>query len=225
MSSLYHMTRVSGNAKTGPIPVTTSTAKTCPASCPFRGNGCYAEYGPLAMHWRKVTAGERGDNWPAFLSLVRKLPKGQPWRHNQAGDLPGDGDTIDAEMLANLARANTGKRGWTYTHKPLDVGANRQAIKSANDAGFCVNVSCETEAQVDAAMVDGLPAVLVVPAGEPRKNWHTQAGRSIVVCPATYDDTVDCARCQLCAVIDRKSAVAFPAHGTGKGKAMRTLEE
>ena len=82
----FHLAKSSRNAKTGPIPVSTSSATTCPDSCPFKRNGCYAEGGPLAMHWRAITEGKRGTAWPEFIAAVEALPKGQLWRHNQAGD-------------------------------------------------------------------------------------------------------------------------------------------
>ena len=49
------LTMVSRNVKTGPIPVSTTTAKSCPANCPLVNNGCYGAGGPVAIHWRKVT--------------------------------------------------------------------------------------------------------------------------------------------------------------------------
>jgi hypothetical protein len=60
MNHTYHFTRVSGNAKCGPIPVTTTSADSCPPTCSFKGNGCYAESGPLALHWKAVSSGKRG---------------------------------------------------------------------------------------------------------------------------------------------------------------------
>lgn len=62
MNHTYHFTRASGNVKTGPIPVTTTSADSCPPTCSFKGNGCYAESGPLALHWRAVSSGKRGSN-------------------------------------------------------------------------------------------------------------------------------------------------------------------
>jgi hypothetical protein len=97
-------TRVSRNVKTGPIPVTTTSEESCPHACPLKGNGCYAEAGPMAILWRKVTARKMGMAWDAAMSEIAALPKGTLWRHNQAGDLPGMGDAID------VARARcTGK--------------------------------------------------------------------------------------------------------------------
>ena len=84
-----HMTLVSSNRKTGKIPVTTTSAESCPSACPFKKNGCYADGGPLGMHWLQVTKRQRGENWRLFLGKIAGLPDGQFWRHNKAGDLPG----------------------------------------------------------------------------------------------------------------------------------------
>ncbi|MEG0068146.1 MAG: hypothetical protein RR740_26515, partial [Pseudomonas sp.] len=70
MEHTYHFTRVSGNAKTGPIPVTTTSADSCPPSCSFKGNGCYAESGPLALHWKAVTAGKRGGSLDELCTKI-----------------------------------------------------------------------------------------------------------------------------------------------------------
>jgi len=67
------------------------------------------------------------------------------WRHNEAGDLPGEGDDIDVPKLRALVQANRGKRGFTYTHKPvLDNPQNAVAIKCANQNGFTVNLSADS---------------------------------------------------------------------------------
>ena len=91
----YHFTRVSSNAKTGPIPVTTTSAGSCPPTCSFKGNGCYAESGPLALHGRALTNGKRGGTLAELCEKVAALPRHQLWRHNQAGDLPGFGGDLD----------------------------------------------------------------------------------------------------------------------------------
>lgn len=218
-----HLTPKSRNEKTGPIPVSTTTASTCPPSCPFNNaneGGCYAEAGPLALHWRKVTSGERGGSWSAFCDQIEALPAGTFWRHNQAGDLPGDGVTIDADKLGQLVEANAGKAGFTYTHYPLGTG-NLAAITMANRAGFTVNLSANDPGHADELAATGLPVVTVLPTGDHgKKSVTTPEGRRIVVCPATYRDDVSCATCKLCASnkADRP-IVGFPAHGTSKRKA------
>jgi len=218
-----HLTLRSGNGKTGPIPVSTSSADTCPASCPFRrvdqygSGGCYAASGPLALHWQKVTSGERGLFWSQFLSEIAGLPEGQLWRHNQAGDLPGLGEEIDASALGKLTKANRGRKGFTYTHK-YGTESNREAIRSANLNGFTVNLSANTLAHADElAETECGPVVVVLPSDQ-ISNTLTPAGRKVVICPATVRDDVTCATCGLCQR-QRSAIVGFPAHGASKRKA------
>lgn len=212
-----HLTPVSANAKTGPIPVSTTSADTCPPGCPFRNNGCYAGYGPLKLHWDKVSSGERGMPWADFLKAIKRLRKGTLWRHNQAGDLPGVGDTIDGKLLRQLVGANRGRQGFTYTHKPM-TAANYSCVKAANEAGFAVNASANTLAEADALLANcpGVPVVAVVSQASPDKGV-TPAGNKFIVCPAQARDDIDCASCGLCANTDaRRPVIAFRAHGTGK---------
>ena len=216
-----HLTLASRNLKTGPIPVSTTSAETCPNACPFnhanRG-GCYAESGPLAIHWRKITKGERGDNFGTFLDKIAKLPKGQLWRHNQAGDLMGQGDSLDHAALALLVKANKGRRGFTYTHKPLTTDKDKAAIYAANRAGFTVNLSGNDLDHADTLADMAIALVVVVLPHDTTKNTVTPKGRKVVVCPATIREDVSCATCGLCARL-RDAIVGFPAHGTGKAKA------
>ena len=214
---LTHLVLESRNGKTGPIPVSTSSKATCPASCPLYAKGCYAGGGPLAMHWRAVTNGERGDEWPVFVSKIAALPDGQLWRHNQAGDLPGVDAKIDRKALLALAKANAGKRGFTYTHKPMNK-ANVATVTMVNSLGFTVNLSANTLADADRlADTKAGPVVVVLDAAEGvRHTVTTPAGRTVETCPATYRDDVSCATCQLCQRVDRKVIVGFPAHGVSK---------
>ena len=217
---MYHITPKSKNAKLGKIPTTTSTATTCPTACPFRDNGCYAESGPLKLHWLKVTKGERGDDWSTFLDKIKDLPAGSKWRHNQAGDLPGDTKDLDSTKCVDLAKANEGKRGFTYTHYDvLDNFQNAITVNMMNHLGFTVNVSANNLEHADQLCdLDIAPVATVLPI-EQTTNTVTPKGRKVVVCPATYKDDVSCASCMLCEKWDRNVVVGFPAHGTSKKKA------
>lgn len=211
------LTLKSANVKTGPIPVSITSANSCPNSCPFSGGGCYAKGGPLAIHWRKVTNNERGTSWADFCKAVSGFELGQFWRHNAAGDLVGVGESIDPKALGELVLANKGKRGFTYTHKTNDK-ANFKWIRAANDWGFTVNLSANSLDHADElADVGAGPVVTVLPIDAPPKQT-TPKGRTVVTCPATYRDNISCATCQLCAVSDRKTIVGFPAHGNAKAK-------
>ena len=217
---MFHITPKSKNAKVGKMAVTTSTATTCPSACPFKDNGCYAESGPLKLHWLKVTEGKRGDDWSTFLDKIKELPAGSKWRHNQAGDLPGDTKDLDSAKCADLAKANEGKRGFTYTHYDvLDNFQNAITVNIMNNLGFTVNVSANNLDHADQLCdLDIAPVATVLPI-EQTTNTVTPKGRKVVVCPATYKDDVSCADCMLCEKRDRKVIVGFPAHGTGKKKA------
>jgi len=219
----FHLSLKSGNAKTGPIPVSTTTATSCPASCPFnRGGGCYAGSGPLALHWQKITRGERGGPFPEFLEQVRKLPYGQLWRHNQAGDLPGEGEEIDREAMQALNIAVLGQRMFTYTHKH-NGEQNRQTIADFNRySDGTINLSANSAAHADELASLGIGPVCTVLPSDQTTNCQTPAGRKIVVCPATVRDDVTCASCQLCARKNRSVIIGFPAHGTSKRKASAT---
>jgi hypothetical protein len=213
-----HLTLKSGNVKTGPIPVSTTSALSCSDTCPFKNNGCYAESGPLALHWRAVTAGDRGLTWPEFCEEISRLPDGQLWRHNQAGDLPGLDNTINPAALDMLVSANKGRRGFTYTHKPA-TPENLELIRAANVAGFTVNLSANNLAHADTLAETGAgPVVTVLPINAPAK-MTTPAGRPVITCPAQTRDDVSCADCQLCARQDRPTIIGFLAHGTGAKKA------
>jgi hypothetical protein len=216
-----HLTLSSRNTKTGPIPVSTTSAASCPNACPFNNankGGCYAESGPLAMHWRKVTQGASGDSFGTFLDKVARLPKGQLWRHNQAGDLMGQGDSLDTVALAALVKANRGRNGFTYTHKPLASQAERDAIRDANASGFTVNLSGNDLAHADSLYDMDIGPVVVVLPKDTTQSVVTPKGRKVIVCPATVRDDVSCATCGICAKM-RKAIVGFPAHGTSVKKA------
>jgi len=211
----FALTFKSRNVKTGPIPVSTSYSDTCPASCPLRDKGCYAKSGPLGMFWKKVDAGRAGRDWAGFLAAVKTIKPGQIWRHNQAGDLPGRGDTLNRAKLGQLVRAAKGTMAYTYTHKPLHSVADQIAIAEANRAGFTINLSADTLAEADTlAALDIGPVVVVLPRDtKPKADIATPMGRRVVVCPATYRDDITCAACKLCAR-QRTAIVGFPAHGT-----------
>lgn len=216
-----HLTKVSSNAKTGPIPVSTTEEKSCPSTCPLFGNGCYANAGPLGLHWRKVSGGERGMEWDDFCETIAKLPKRQLWRHNQAGDLPHVDGEIDEDLVLDLVDANEGRNGFTYTHHDMGIPHNRAMVRLCNRRGFTVNVSANTVSEairLKSAVTS--PVVTIVPS----EFWGDSKvvnvdGFSVFRCPAEYDKSIICATCGACAVSERKSIIGFTVHGTQKKKA------
>jgi len=205
----YHFIRTSANSKTGAIPVTYTERASCPPSCAHYRADCYAEDFYTRMAWDKVP--ERGGDVAALCASIAALPDGQLWRHNVAGDLPGDGENVDPVALGEIVRANIGRRGFTYTHKK-----SADAIDWAAHAtrwGFTVNLSADDAGEADALAKTGLPVCAIVPSDTPEKS-ETPAGRTIIVCPAQTRDDVTCETCGLCARADRRVIIGFRAHGT-----------
>jgi len=209
------LTLKSRNTKTGPIPVSTTTYSTCPDACPLRKNGCYAGNGPLFLFWQKVTDHNVGGSWQAFVDQIAKLKAKTLWRHNQAGDLPGNRVTIDKKALLMLVKANMGKLGFTYTHYDvINNKTNSDLVSQANKDGFTINLSANNIDHADKlkALNVGPVAVVLPSSVQGNQKLTTPNGNKIVVCPATYRDDVSCKSCGLCAM-QRDAIVGFPAHG------------
>ncbi len=207
------LTKKSSNAKVGKIPVTTSSKKTCPDSCPLLNNGCYASAGfHTNLHWDKVTSGERGVSIDDLCKQIQELPVGQLWRHNVAGDLIGNADKIDKKALNSLVKANKGRLGFTYTHYPMTKKHNVDAIRKANAGGFVVNISANNPEQARTIKDKlGLPVVTVV-SSDFWQGHHRQ--QNIVRCPAETNDAITCKTCKLCARQNRSDIVGFTVHGS-----------
>ena len=206
-----HFVRESANSKTGKIPVTYSQRGTCPPSCPHYRLDCYAEDYYTRMVWDKVP--QRGGTLSALCKSIAKLPDGQLWRFNVAGDLPGFRENLDKNALRQIVTANMGKRGFTYTHKH-----GRNVIKAAKEAtskGFVINLSADDAGHADRLARHGLPVVCIVPMDTPAKS-ATPEGREIRVCPAQLRNTT-CDACELCSRPARAVIVGFRAHG-GRAK-------
>lgn len=238
----YHLTAISSNSKTGKIPVSTTERRSCPPSCPLKfvrndegviqvdkagsplKGPCYAEGYHLGKHWDLVSDGTRGMDFDAFLKVIKLLKAQQLWRHNQAGDLPGEGEKIDYPALRALVTANGASKGFTYTHKKQAVRTKRglKALQDANSKGFTVNISADNDAEIDEFRAMGLPVTVVIAEDS---NGHTTAGgNKIKVCPAQLSERknadgtfkVTCKSCGLCALPNRPHVVGFRAHGTKK---------
>jgi hypothetical protein len=127
--------------------------------------------------------------------------------------LPGVDEAIDEPALRSLVEANRGKRGFTFTHKPW-----HSIIEWSNTNGFAINLSCDSVDEVDAHVraKHRAPLTLVVPADAPQR-WRTPDGNHVITCPAQTAH-VTCEQCKLCAIPNRKSVIAFRAHGNSINK-------
>jgi len=231
MKTRHHVTMISQNKKTGPMSIIRSTtATTCPKSCPLLDAGCYDQQGNGNIHRRKVDTNEyKTLSTDEFFEIIPDLSR--RYRLNEGGDLWSGKTTehIDAKLLKQFSEVNKTwrKTPIMYTHKPV-VGkrshwkirkANRDAIRKSG-ANYAINVSGESLSEVDEALEQGLDCVVVLPSTAGKGITRTPKGHKVVTCPATYNAT-QCVTCggkqgPLCTRKNRGYAIGFPAHGASK---------
>ena len=210
----------STNRKIGNAHVVYAPAANCPSTCGLKGAGCYAENAPLKWVWDKISSGEhkRSVDWPQLLLKLMRIPHGDKVRMWVAGDFPTEKNgAVHIEKAFDLKRALYGKRAWAYTHHfPVRRSLWLGVIKLwAGD--FTINVSVDNSEDVlDALMIEGVPAVIAVPSTETRRQWRTEAGYRVRVCPQQIASGVTCDKCMLCHQRPSDMAIAFISHGTRK---------
>lgn len=217
-----HVTLKSGNAKTGPITTTGRPRATCPITCTFNPDnpegvgGCYtvgridAMYTRLARDWSQVELKE-------FL-MGSKTDR---FRDRVDGDVLTNGD-FDRDYLNEVTDAALSagyKWIFGYTHVP-------EVTADDIPEGYVMNASCEIEADVVDAIDRGLPAVI---SSATLQHGDKVAGRTIIQCPATRVDSVNCSNCggsagPICGRKDREQVVLFPLHGVQVRKAAKSIE-
>ena len=208
---------VSKNTKTGLVSATYASQASCPASCPHKGSGCYAEVGLTKFTTNRVNRGAvKGPLAIARLEAdaIDTLTGALDLRVHVVGDCktPAAAKLVAAAMARH--RRKQGRRAWTYTH------AWRTVPRKAW-LGESVLASCETAGQVKEANARGYAAAIVVAKFESEKAYTTE-GLRIIPCPNQTSRGLTCLECGICmnadALAQRGFTVGFEAHGAGKGK-------
>lgn len=214
----YNITEVSGNQKTGPIITTRHPQASCPVTCPFLGNGCYAENFPLSKHWRDDLT--RGMTFETYIERLHRLidyrnrtGQSSMVRLVEAGDI-GNGVELSPQAVHLAEAVKQASTVIWYSHYH-PTPANLPVYRSILDR-VCINVSADSPAMADAYVSLGLPTVVVMPIGTPNVSY-TPEGRKIVACPAEKaSGRVTCQTCRLCGIKDRDYIIGFRAHGGRK---------
>lgn len=224
-----HFVKKSGNAKTGPIPTTARTQTSCPKTCPFLNNGCYAENKPGRPSVFDMAQKFGTDDLAALETrIIKEVPSGSLIRWEVSGDVvnpSGSPDTRYIEMTNRVAIERPDIRHIRFTHAWRKLAPEMFA--------YPVNASCETPADVKQAIEHGFNVVITVPnADDPIIGQHI-AGHKVIVCPEQADPkgNVTCKACGLCAKSDRvqngrtvnRAVVAFIAHGSGTKKVIGAI--
>lgn len=229
MVTRYSIT-AKGNGKTGAATINTrSTSNTCPKTCPHLISGaCYAKQGHERLWWDRLDRNEsiKSGDWLWLQERLKEInPKlGTLLRHNTAGDLSHENGRISSFALRMLTVIFTSANvtPYTYTHHRQD-GYNLSLINDAINAGFVINLSCDSEEQASKRTRAGFPCTVVVPHDDERTKWIDDYGVRFQTCPAQLSG-VSCDACRLCAKAtgpknQDRAVVVFRAHGAKK-KAM-----
>jgi hypothetical protein len=201
--------------------VLTSSFYTCPDVCPFKRNGCYGDSGPLRLQWDLLN--ESGLTFPELLERLKEEGNGQFIRLFQAGDMPGSNNCVNFRDVRRLVRALECWQAFGYTHKPLHIGKNAEAIKHCNDRGVCINLSANNLVHADELIRSGVgPVVVTLPKESSFRSRRTPEGNKVVICRAV-SNRVQCSTCggrdgPLCSRVNRNFIVGFPAHGSGANR-------
>ena len=214
--------------KLGTVNYTYAPPRNCDPNCPFKNNGCYAENPPVLWRWLDYQNGKSQYcvTWDQMLTKIRRLPRNDKLRLWIGGDMPRTiFGRVDEVKVVELANNIEGKDAWTYTHHLPRLGSSWAAtIRDVFWGGLSINISCETEQQVDAYISEMLQPVITVSSTETRKQWRTAGGNRIRVCPQQLHEGVTCEMCMLCHHRPDDMAIAFKAHGTRKKTVNATLE-
>ncbi len=220
MSTLTDLvvTARSANVKTGPMPVTYRTEATCPSSCPFLGEGCYAEARAFMIarqHGGTTTVDE------VVHKLGDRRADARFIRDRVSGDVLTPDGRVDMPYIRALAEIGrrTGLRVFGYTHAWTSF-TRRQVAETAR-RGYVMNASCETRGDVERAVLLGMPAVIT---NDHVEDGEVIAGLRVVTCPAQTHEGITCSSCGLCARPQRRSVVRFLTHGPRVKKARAAIE-
>jgi hypothetical protein len=217
----------STNAKLGPVSATYASQSSCPRSCPWFGNGCYAERGLVGYQTRRLNRSAlRGALRiaEAEARAIDTLTGDRLLRLHVVGDARTDAAARELGAAADRysRRGNAPRRGkkvWTYTH------AWRSVTRESWGDAVSVLASVETVRDARTPMAAGYAAAVVVAAFE-REGAYRIDGVTVVPCPQQTRG-VTCRDCGLCRDDERLRAaglvIAFQAHGSGGGAVRQTL--
>lgn len=185
-----------------------SIAATCPGSCPFRDNGCFAQAGAQHLTMGALDkAGRRVRGLDVSLAeadkldatWVRGVPRdgargGRDLRLHVGGDVSCEAGARALACAVERARARGLGSCWTYTHRWRDIP------RGAWGTAISVLASCETGRDVDEALGRGYAAAITVDhfASPRRFALRSHRGARAIPCPFEAGKGITCVQCRLC---------------------------
>ena len=223
MNKIVLAVNKSQNAKMGLVSATYAPIQSCPKTCPFLNNGCYAQtsFCGMWLHRLNKAAKETKKEYPRDIAreeakLIKKMKGNRPLRLHVVGDCRTN---AAAETIAKACKVYSSKYNqpvWTYTHAWRDV--NREAWGDVS-----VLASCETIKQCYEAIERGYTTSMVYP------NTFTKSikiGKLKLIPCLEMTKGIKCSDCKLCFSDNNKNRViCFFPHGSGAEKVKQTIEQ
>ena len=203
----------------------------CPKTCAFRGKGCYAELGPMAIHVKRLDGETNG---LTALQIARSeakeidnsygggaVPQGRDLRLHVSGDCR----TSSGARIINAAIGRWQNRGgniaWSYTHCWDHV------MRETWD-NVSMLASVDSIDQIAYARENGYAPSIVVSEHPSERTYHLP-GSDVkwIPCPLQTRG-VSCENCRICMDAGRlyrnNYGVAFAAHGARKNQVKHRLQ-
>ena len=199
-----------------------TSSNSCP-DCPLKDE-CFAKGGRTRIHWDRLD--KTGIDFDQLTGFIQSMRRGSPLRFNVMGDFEHVNGLIDTSKLNRLTEIFTRRALEVIAYTHHDIKVNLGVLKSVFDAGFKINISCESLAQARYVLDQGLNAVITLPIGSIKKVLKID-DVIIVRCPAEYNSKIQCVNCMLCAKdrTEKRVVVAFTAHGVKKNSLSKRLLE
>lgn len=211
------------NKKLGKISTTYVAQQSCPVSCKFYNNGCYAEQGPIGIHTKRLNkiGNSAHDLARVEADAIRTLSGAVPLRLHVVGDCKDNYSATTVSEAAIEYAKKAGQPVWTYSH------AWRETDRASWNQ-VSVLASCESIEDVKTARRKGYATCIVVPEFKSNKLYY-MGDEKILPCPEQTHVGVTCASCLLCTddkrLFTKEITIAFAAHGSKKRNVMKRLED
>lgn len=211
------------NRKTGDVSVTHVSQASCPDSCKLKGSGCYAETGMQAFVTRRLNKAETDQTRTALARAESDAIDGLSGKRPLRLHVVGDSVTREAVSIvasaASRYRERGGQRIWSYSHGWRSIPRRLWGVVS-------ILASCETLADCKKALARGYAPALVVERFGSHKATVVDGVR-LIPCPAQTHENTRCTDCRLCwndrALLERRAAIVFEAHGSGAKRVREAL--
>jgi hypothetical protein len=197
---------------------------TCPARCPMRGRGCYAEQGHVDLAQRRASARLDASLSAAAIAMVLAVRYRQVARLHVSGDFATDGDGLDTAYLSGLCALSARIRhhgippsrtlAYGYTH--VDPALMGDWFARLSSSGIQLRASGVVGVE------GGGAGALVHPFEGLDRLRARYPGARLAKCRAQLDDITQCVDCKLC--WERPDlTIVFEPHSAGKKHVLAQL--